>query len=79
MLDLELPTQLDSSTFNVIALMLAPANESLHKCGVCQKRYSHHSHLKTHMLIHTGGRRQRCDICQEVFYLLSVAVLRDAG
>ena len=79
MLDLQLPTQLDSSTFNVIAQMLAPANESLHKCVVCQKRFSLHSHLKTHMLIHTGGRRHSCDICQEVFCLLSVAVLRYSG
>ena len=61
--------------------MLAPASENLHKCGVCQKKFSQHSHLKTHMLIHTGtgGRPHKCDICEEVFYLLSVAVLRDGS
>ena len=57
MLDSELSTQLDLST----------AGEIMHKCGVRQKRFSHHSHLKTHMLIHTGGRPHKCDICEELF------------
>ena len=47
-----LSTQLDSNTLSVIAQMLAPASENLHKCGVCQTRFSRHGHLKAH----TGGR-----------------------
>ena len=52
----------------VKAQMLAPAGESLHKCDVCQKRFSHRRYLKTCIFIHVGGRPHKCGIhvCEEL-------------
>ena len=37
------------------------------KCSVCYKQFSRNSHLKDHMLIHTGEKPFECSVCHKQF------------
>lgn len=36
-------------------------------CSICQKKFGRLSHLKDHMLVHTGVEAYKCEICQKSF------------
>lgn len=45
--------------------------EKPYKCGTCEKAFGHRSHLKSHVLIHTGFKPHKCDLCNKAFYEVS--------
>ena len=40
-----------------------------YRCHLCGKTFGHSGNLKTHMLVHTGQRMFRCEICDYRFKL----------
>ncbi|XP_051170854.1 zinc finger protein 3 homolog isoform X7 [Leptopilina boulardi] len=42
-------------------------NIKLHACEFCSRRFSRQSHLRQHLLIHTGKRLFACDLCDKTF------------
>jgi len=42
----------------------SPDVDKLYTCSVCHKRFTLCGNLKKHMLIHTGNRPFKCDVCR---------------
>lgn len=42
------------------------------ECTVCHKTFKRRSHLKEHMITHSGVRAYKCDICDKYIQFISL-------
>ena len=45
------------------------SNNRPHACGDCGKAFSKRSHLKTHVMLHTGEKPFACEVCSPPYIL----------
>ena len=41
--------------------------ENNHNCNICSRKFKNEHTLKSHMEVHTGGKRYKCDFCGKLF------------